>query len=69
MSNCSAFFPLVRLNHKRWFVSVLSVNANHNVVNLGFTYWWSSHGHARDRVLFRLSILILPHVHPFVAMK
>ena len=34
---CSAFFPLVRLNQRRWFVSVLSANANHNVVSLGLT--------------------------------
>ena len=37
MHNCSAFFPLVRLNQRRWFVSVLSANANHNVVSLGLT--------------------------------
>ena len=56
-----SFLPMVRLNQRRWQVSVPSASANHNVVSLGLTSWWNDHGHAHDRVLFRFSILNPPH--------
>lgn len=55
------FLPMVRLNQRRWQVSVLSASANHNVVSLELTCWWSGYGHARNRVLFRISILKPSH--------
>ena len=56
-----SFLPMVRLNQRRWQVSVPSANANHNVVSLGLTSWWNGHGRARDKVLFRFFILNPSH--------